>query len=70
MVWCVTCERAWRVSHLRGEPPDLACPIECCNDGPPGGLLPYREVRRLAAVRWPRTPTPGQRYALPGGAVP
>ena len=64
MFWCITCERVWRVSDLRGEPPELACPTACCNDGAPGALLPYHEVRRLASVRWPRTPMPAQRYAL------
>ena len=64
MVWCITCERAWRLDDLVGEAPDRRCPSAYCSDGAPGGLLPYREVRRLVAVRWPKEPVAGQRYAL------
>ena len=70
MVWCVCCERAWRPTDLvdpgdlGGAGADRRCPTASCNDGAPGGLLPYHELRRLVVVRWPRSPTPGQRYPL------
>src|SRR5687768_11477111 len=67
MVWCTSCQRVWRRVDLilaPGVSSTFACPLACCNDGTPADLLPYHPLRRLITLRWPKSPTTGQRYPL------